>query len=135
MTASWCSRHSAGTACTITCWSQMTKSIAITASGTASDGNDFVLYETDTGKLFYDADGNGAGAAVQIATLSTGLALTEAIMQRHRAQLSLGEELAFRWIITHHGFERGHLIRCERAVLMTHEQVKKIGVVHEADSV
>jgi hypothetical protein len=56
-------------------------------------------------------------------------------MQRHRAQLSLGEELAFREIVTHHGFECGYLIRCEHAVLMTHEHVDKISVFHETDSV
>jgi len=39
-------------------------------TGAAADSTDFVLYETDTGKLFYDADGNGAGAAVLIATLA-----------------------------------------------------------------
>ncbi|MBK8817057.1 MAG: cadherin-like domain-containing protein [Methylococcaceae bacterium] len=38
-------------------------------NGAAGDANDFVLYETDSGALFYDADGTGAGAAVQIATL------------------------------------------------------------------
>jgi Ca2+-binding RTX toxin-like protein len=46
------------------------------ASGDAGDSNDFVLYETDTGKLFYDADGNGAGAKVQIALLANAPALS-----------------------------------------------------------
>jgi Ca2+-binding RTX toxin-like protein len=41
-------------------------------SGTATDANDYILYETDTGKLFYDADGNGAGAKIQFALLGTG---------------------------------------------------------------
>ena len=45
------------------------------ATGTAVDANDFIVYETDTGKLFYDADGSGAGAAVQIATLTGAPAL------------------------------------------------------------
>lgn len=42
------------------------------AAGKAMDANDFIVYETDTGKLFYDADGSGAGAAVQIALIGTG---------------------------------------------------------------
>lgn len=45
------------------------------ASGAAQDGTDRVLYETDTGWLRWDADGNGAGAAVQFAKLGAGLAL------------------------------------------------------------
>jgi Ca2+-binding RTX toxin-like protein len=39
-------------------------------TGLAGDAGDFVLYETDTGRLSYDADGSGPGAAVLIATLS-----------------------------------------------------------------
>ncbi|MEW6133759.1 MAG: nidogen-like domain-containing protein [Pseudomonadota bacterium] len=38
-------------------------------TGNAVDANDFILYETDTGKLYYDADGSGAGAKVQFATV------------------------------------------------------------------
>ncbi|EXI64206.1 MAG: Cyclolysin [Candidatus Accumulibacter adjunctus] len=45
--------------------------------GTAAlDANDYVLYDSSTGGLFYDADGNGAGAAVKFATVAVGLALT-----------------------------------------------------------
>ncbi len=46
------------------------------ASGKAIDANDFIVYETDTGKLFYDADGSGEGAAVLIATLTDAPMLT-----------------------------------------------------------
>jgi serralysin len=48
------------------------------ASGQAQDSNDYVIYERDTGKLFYDADGNGAGASVQIALVGVNLNLTNA---------------------------------------------------------
>lgn len=46
--------------------------------GPATDVNDFIIYNNTTGALFYDADGNGAGAAVQIAALGANLALTNA---------------------------------------------------------
>jgi len=36
----------------------------------ALDTNDRLVYDQPTGKLFYDADGNGQDAAIQIATLS-----------------------------------------------------------------
>jgi Ca2+-binding RTX toxin-like protein len=48
------------------------------ASGTAQDGNDRIVYETDTGKLFYDENGSAAGGAVQFALLDAGLAITNA---------------------------------------------------------
>ena len=47
-------------------------------TGTAQDSNDFIVYETDTGKLFYDADANGAGAAVQFALLTGNPVITAA---------------------------------------------------------
>ncbi|MBY0569447.1 MAG: calcium-binding protein, partial [Hyphomonadaceae bacterium] len=42
----------------------------------AADSNDRIIYDPTTGALYYDADGDGGGAAVQFATLGTGLALT-----------------------------------------------------------
>jgi len=42
----------------------------------AADSNDYIVYNPGTGGLFYDADGNGSGAAVQIALLATKPALT-----------------------------------------------------------
>ena len=42
----------------------------------ADDSNDHILYDTGSGVLSYDADGNGSGAPVQIALLSPGLDLS-----------------------------------------------------------
>lgn len=45
------------------------------AAGVAHDANDRIIYETDSGGLYYDADGNGAGVALLVARLATNLAL------------------------------------------------------------
>jgi Ca2+-binding RTX toxin-like protein len=42
----------------------------------AVDSNTRFIYNNDTGALFFDADGTGATAQVQTATLSTGLAMS-----------------------------------------------------------
>ena len=47
-------------------------------TGLAQDSNDHVIYETDTGKLFYDADGLGGAGGIQFAKLAVGLSLTNA---------------------------------------------------------
>ncbi|MDQ0323620.1 Ca2+-binding RTX toxin-like protein [Pararhizobium capsulatum DSM 1112] len=47
-------------------------------SGAAHDTSDHIIYETDTGKLFYDSNGSASGGSTHIATLSANLALTYA---------------------------------------------------------
>ncbi|HTV67804.1 MAG TPA: M10 family metallopeptidase [Rhizobiaceae bacterium] len=47
-------------------------------SGLAHDPSDRIIYETDTGKLFYDSNGSATGGAVQIAQLAKSLLLTNA---------------------------------------------------------
>ncbi len=57
-----------------------TATIAYVAGGTpvATTTNSTFLYNVNSGILSYDADGTGAGAAVQLAQLNTGLTLTVA---------------------------------------------------------
>ncbi len=51
---------------------------AANTTGLAATLTDRIIYETDTGRLFYDQDGAGGDAGVQFATLTAGLALTNA---------------------------------------------------------
>ncbi len=48
------------------------------ASGTAGDANDRIIYETDTGKIFYDTNGNAAGGSTLFAQVTAGLGITNA---------------------------------------------------------
>jgi len=47
-------------------------------TGLAATATQHIIYETDTGNLFYDSNGNAAGGSVLLAHLSAGLALTNA---------------------------------------------------------
>ncbi|MFB9980311.1 beta strand repeat-containing protein [Mesorhizobium kowhaii] len=47
-------------------------------NGVAGDGNDHIIYETDTGWLTYDSNGSAAGGSTHFATLAANLALTNA---------------------------------------------------------
>ncbi|WP_161951925.1 M10 family metallopeptidase C-terminal domain-containing protein, partial [Sinorhizobium americanum] len=47
-------------------------------TGLAADSNDRIIYESDTGKLFYDSNGNAAGGSVHFATIGTNLGITAA---------------------------------------------------------
>ncbi len=40
------------------------------AGTAAKDANDFILYDSSTGKVFYDADGNGSGKPIEFITLT-----------------------------------------------------------------
>ena len=46
--------------------------------GTAGDTNDFIVYNSTTGDLFFDVDGSGGVAAVRFAALTTHPAITAA---------------------------------------------------------
>jgi Ca2+-binding RTX toxin-like protein len=48
------------------------------ATNAPADGNDYIIYNTTSGNLYYDADGNGAGVALLVATLDGVPGLTQA---------------------------------------------------------
>ena len=47
-------------------------------TGNAEDATDRIIYNSDTGGVFYDPDGTGVTAATQFATVTAGLAITAA---------------------------------------------------------
>ncbi|MFT3954565.1 MAG: calcium-binding protein [Piscinibacter sp.] len=51
---------------------------AFRAGTAAGDASDRIIYDSATGRLLYDADGTGAVAAVQFATVAAGTAITAA---------------------------------------------------------
>ncbi|NOS89066.1 MAG: calcium-binding protein, partial [Methylococcaceae bacterium] len=44
----------------------------------AADANDYLIYNNETGALYYDNNGNASGGVTQIALLGTQLGLTHA---------------------------------------------------------
>ena len=48
------------------------------AGAVATDANDYIVYNSTTGALYYDADANGAGLAQQFANLTGNPAITAA---------------------------------------------------------
>ncbi len=48
---------------------------AFVVDSAALDGNDHILYNSSTGEIFFDADGNGDGVAVHFATVNAGTLL------------------------------------------------------------
>ena len=47
-------------------------------TGLAQDADDRIIYENDTGELYYDANGSGSGAGILFAKVGIGLGLTNA---------------------------------------------------------
>lgn len=53
---------------------------AIAVGSAAGDANDRIIYNAQTGALLFDSDGTGATAAIQFATLPTGLAASQIVV-------------------------------------------------------
>jgi Ca2+-binding RTX toxin-like protein len=51
---------------------------AFTVGAAAADALDRIIYNSSTGAISYDSDGNGGSAAIAVAQVGTGLALTNA---------------------------------------------------------
>jgi serralysin len=51
---------------------------AFVTGTTAADASDRIIYDSASGKIYYDADGNGGGAKVLFAQITAGLALSNA---------------------------------------------------------
>ncbi len=67
---------------------------AFVSGAAGHHGGASVIYNGTNGQLLYDADGNGAGAAVLVATLNTGLVMTAASswdLRQNMSQREAGE--------------------------------------------
>jgi Ca2+-binding RTX toxin-like protein len=56
---------------------------AFVTGTSAADANDRIVYDSATGKIFYDADGSGGGAAILFAQVTAGTALTNLDFQAY----------------------------------------------------
>lgn len=52
--------------------------LRVNNTGLAQDANDHIIYEKDTGEVYYDSNGTGAGGSILFAKIGVGLALTNA---------------------------------------------------------
>jgi len=59
--------------------------LVVGAGAVAQDSDDYLIFNTKGGKLYYDADGSGAGGAIQIATLKsvTSLNVSDFVVEHH----------------------------------------------------